>query len=199
MAVGDWVQSIIGSLALAATAVVAWMVYRLQKKDAKRAEQEKRKEFKITREREMEVEAEKERRTLRRERHREDYQAAINALNVLDKVCTKIIVYSHCYSRDELIETGYPEAIDQLRDICKRIPAFTVGIASISAASVAGPYFPSKITLKHALSSSESDADRLYGFIHEACKGAIYQRFAAEKLQIAIHDMREDISAEWGA
>jgi len=109
---GDWLGAGIGLASLGVTAVLAFLVYQLQRRDRtveiaqqrlqaeadrkrEKEEQQEQEEKRRREDREREAvrargERDRELRSIRRERHREDYMVATQAINLIDEIVDKL-------------------------------------------------------------------------------------------------------------
>jgi hypothetical protein len=129
---GDWLDASVGLVSLAISVVIAILVYRLQRRDSKvaeesvaKAEHERQHKVHLKEADARKEEREREQRAIRRERHSDDYRAASQALNALEAAFLKVarnVSESRLLTEDEMARMDVKTAQDTLGDIRARIP-----------------------------------------------------------------------------
>ena len=201
MGLGDWVQSVLGVLGIAATAAVAFMVYRLENRDRRREREEERAAA-AQREEEAKREAlEREKRAIRREQHKDDYREATQALNIIFSIFEAVDGQPH--TEEDLAAAGFEEALQTIEQVAKRVPALKASLDAVwwAGTEVLTYTFPSISSFKYFMEETNRDAAavRLFELVRLAVAGSRSQFAAARAGRKAVEKARQAIAAEWGA
>ncbi|MEU8051081.1 hypothetical protein [Micromonospora haikouensis] len=206
---GDWLGASIGFASLVATVALAFLIYRLQRKDARNEAAQRFKveeEQKIKKERD---ERDRELRASRRERHKDDYQLAAEALLILEKAFTRPTRndagIGGLLTSADMEEMRVAHAEEMLERVIKNVTALqgTLGALANTANQFRHNHVRPDHEIQHRLrvesslkeSLPKSHTDRI---ISGQIFRGIIQREAAIKGMLQIKQARSAIEREWG-
>jgi hypothetical protein len=204
---GDWLGAGVGLASLAVTGVLAFLVYQLQRRDRtfERA-QERVRHDQETREREqrdelrVKEERERELRAIRRERHREDFQMASQALNAIAEI---LDVLEDGALNDELTHVeSLRAAARNLESVNSRIESLAVlGTLASQATllSILAVRMPRDDSFAQAAGEAAAgQGSTLHNLVRRMISLSMTQSRLGAQMAEKVKDCRRALAKEWG-